>query len=182
MSQRRAMTKEDVIALYDAHARDLLGYLARRCRNSQVALDLLGATFLAAFESRRQCVTQSERERVAWLYRIAANTLVDHLRRGAVEQRAIQRLGGELRALTTSEVATIDELAGSNELHERVTAAFGELSAEQRQALWLHVVEGRPYPELARVLGVSEPAVRARVSRGLRTLRRTTQEHREEPK
>jgi RNA polymerase sigma factor (sigma-70 family) len=176
------MIAQDVIALYDSHARDLLGYLARRSGNPQVALDLLGATFLVAFESRERCITESEGERVAWLYRIAANTLVDHLRRGAVEQRAIQRLGGELRTLTAPEVAAIAGLAESSELHERVTAAFGELSAEQRQALWLHVVEGRPYPELARVLGLSEPAVRARVSRGLRTLRRRTQERREEPK
>jgi RNA polymerase sigma-70 factor (ECF subfamily) len=180
MSGREAMTSEDLIALYDLHARDLLGYLARRCGNPQVALDLLGATFLAAFENRQRCLTRSERERVAWLYRVAANILVDHLRRDAVERRAVDRLGGELRALTALEVAGIDALAGSSELHERVTAAFGELSSEQRQALWLHVVEGRPYPELARTLGLSEPAVRARVSRGLRTLRRRTQERREE--
>jgi RNA polymerase sigma-70 factor (ECF subfamily) len=33
------------------------------------------------------------------------------------------------------------------------------------------VVEGRPYPEVARALGVSEQTARARTSRALRALR-----------
>ena len=176
------MEAEDLVALYDAHARDLLGYLARRTGDPQVALDLLGATFLSAFEHRDRCRGQSEGERVAWLYRIAANSLVDNARRSAAEQRAIQRIAGELRALTDTEVAVIERLAVSSELHERVLAAFGDLSAEQKAVLWMHIVEDRPYPEISRTLGLSEPATRARVSRGLRALRRATQSSREEPK
>jgi hypothetical protein len=61
-----------------------------------------------------------------------------------------------------------------------VTAAFGELRAQQREALWMHVVEELPYPEVSTALGLSEPAARARVSRGLRALRRATAEHRKE--
>jgi RNA polymerase sigma factor (sigma-70 family) len=167
-------------ALYDAHARDLLGYLARRSGNPQTALDLLSATFLAAFENRGRCRATDESGRVAWLYRIAANTFVDYVRRGASERRAISRLGSELRALTPTEVEVIEDLAGSSELEARVTAAFGELSAQQREALWLHVVEELPYPEVSAVLGLSEPAARARVSRGLRALRRGTEMHRKE--
>jgi RNA polymerase sigma-70 factor (ECF subfamily) len=125
-------------------------------------------------------VAGSDSQRVAWLYRIAANSLVDHARRHAAEQRAISRLGGELRGLTASEMAVVESLSHSDALHERVTAAFGELSAEQREALWLHVVEERTYAEISGTLGLSEPAVRARVSRGLSALRRSTALHREE--
>jgi RNA polymerase sigma factor (sigma-70 family) len=166
--------------LYDAHARDLLGYLARRSRDPQIALDLLSATFLAAFENRGRCRAEDELGRVAWPYRIAANTFVDHVRRGASERRAVNRLGSELRALTPGEIGVIEELAGSSELEQRVTAAFGELSGQQREALWLHVVEELPYPEVSAALGLSEPAARARVSRGLRALRRATESQRRE--
>jgi RNA polymerase sigma factor (sigma-70 family) len=180
MNDWGVLDEERLNALYDAHARDLLGYLARRSGDPQLALDLLGATFLTAFEHRESWRGRSERELVAWLYRIAANTFVDHVRRGAAERRALSRLGVELRALSPPEVAAIAAIAGSSELEERVTAAFGELSAEQREALWLHVVEERPYPEVSAALGLSEPAVRARVSRGLRALRRATHSSREE--
>jgi predicted DNA-binding protein (UPF0251 family) len=44
------------------------------------------------------------------------------------------------------------------------------LSVEQRDALRLRVVEERSYAEVALLLGVSEQAARARVSRGLRAL------------
>jgi RNA polymerase sigma-70 factor (ECF subfamily) len=174
------MDEQDLNALYDVHARDLLGYLTRRSGDPQLALDLLGATFLAAFENRARCRADDDRGRVAWLYRIAANTFVDHVRRGAVERRAIRSLGGELRALTPDEAAVIDALAGSSELEERVIAAFGDLSVEQREAVWLHVVQERPYPEVSRALGLSEPATRARVSRGLRALRRSTESQKED--
>jgi RNA polymerase sigma factor (sigma-70 family) len=178
MSGSRVIEAEELNALYDAHARDLLAYLARRSGDPQTALDLLSATFLAAFENRGCCRADDERGRVAWLYRIAANTFVDHVRRGASERRAINRLRSELRALTPSEVEFIEELAGSSEFEERVTAAFGQLSAQQREALWLHVVDELPYPEVSAALGLSEPAARARVSRGLRALRRATETQR----
>jgi RNA polymerase sigma-70 factor (ECF subfamily) len=174
------MNRDDLLALYDAHARDLLGYLSRRTGDPQVALDLLGITFLAAFEHRQRCRAENDRERVAWLYRIAANNVVDHARRGAAEKRAIRRLG-ELRAPSADELARIEAFAESDGLHERVTAAFGGLSAQQRQAVWLRVVEERSYPEISRALRLSEPAVRARVSRGLGALRQAARPRRGEP-
>jgi RNA polymerase sigma factor (sigma-70 family) len=53
-----------------------------------------------------------------------------------------------------------------------LAAQLERLSEEQRDALQLRVVEEMPYEEVARRLGVSEPAARARVSRGLRSLQR----------
>ncbi len=67
------MDADGVLALYDRHARELLGFFNRRTRDPHLALDLLSETFLAAFEHREQCRARSEGEAAAWLYRIAAN-------------------------------------------------------------------------------------------------------------
>jgi RNA polymerase sigma-70 factor (ECF subfamily) len=158
--------------LYDAHARELLGYFARRTRDPQLALDLLGDTFLSAFEQRRNCRARSERERSAWLFRIAANKLTDHYRRRASERRATERFTSELRAMSDSEIATVKRLAESSEHSERLLTVFDGLSEEQREALQLRVIDEQPYARVSRELGISEPAARARVSRGLRTLLR----------
>jgi RNA polymerase sigma factor (sigma-70 family) len=174
------MDDEEIIALYDEHARDLLGWLARRTANPQVAMDLLSLTFLKAFEQRRRARAETERQRASWLYRIAANTLIDHARSGASEQRALARVGAELRPLDDHETATIEQLAASAELQRRVGDALDGLAAEQRAALDLRVVEERPYPEVSRILGVSEPVARARVSRGLRALRRAAEARKEQ--
>ena len=44
--------------------------------------------------------------------------------------------------------------------------------ADQREAIQLRVVDERGYGAVSEVLEISEPAARARVSRGLRALRR----------
>ncbi len=65
----------------------------------------------------------------------------------------------------------IQERAGLSALRAEVNRRLAGLNAQHRDALLLRVVEERPYPEVAMVLGISEPAARARVSRGLRALR-----------
>jgi RNA polymerase sigma factor (sigma-70 family) len=174
------MTGEDIIALYDGHAREIVGFLARRTGDPQLALDLTAETFLTAVEQRERCRADTDRQRLAWLYRIAANELADHYRRGAKERRVISRLGVELRALTDGERSTIKILAGADGLEDAVGAALEELSAEQQAAVRLHVIEERSYAEVSRELGVSQQAARARVSRGLRALRRATERQEKE--
>ncbi len=46
------------------------------------------------------------------------------------------------------------------------------LTDEHREALQLRVVEQLPYDDIAERLAITEPAARARVSRGLRTIGR----------
>ena len=164
------MEREDIIALYDRHARELVGFFTRRTGDPQLALDLLGETFLAAFEQRRRCRAREDRQRAAWLFRIAVNKLNAHFRRGASERRATERFASQLRALTEPELAAISRLADASS--ENLVSALGGLSEDQQRALRLRVIDERPYHEVSEELGVSEPAARARVSRGLRALRR----------
>jgi RNA polymerase sigma factor (sigma-70 family) len=165
------MDAEGVLALYDRLARDLLGFFARRTRDPHVALDLLSETFLAAFEHRDQCRAGTEREAAAWLYRIAANQLAAHYRRGAIERRATERLAATLRAPTAEEVSAIERLADSDD-GDVLSAALADLSDDQRAAVQARVLDERSYAAVSRELGVSQQVARARVSRGLRALRR----------
>jgi RNA polymerase sigma factor (sigma-70 family) len=167
-----SLGESDIIALYDRHARELVGFFARRTGDPQLALDLLGDTFLAAFANRERCRAVEVEQRAAWLYKIALHKLADHFRRGAGERRALLRVGEGLRALSDAEYERIEQLAAADELHDRVSAALEGLSDEQDRAIRSRVLGERSYAEVAQELGVSEPAARARVSRGLRTLRR----------
>lgn len=165
------MDVDEITGLYDARAREVLAFLMHRTGDPQLALDLLGDTFLTAFEQRARCRARDERGRVAWLFRIAANRLVDHYRRTRSEQRAIERLAGELRPASSEERAAIERLPEAEARGRHVREAFLALGPDQREAVRLRVLEEHPYPELAQELGIGEPAARARVSRGLRTLR-----------
>ena len=161
----------DFAELYDRHAAELLGFFVRRTYDPEVGVDLVAETFAAAFKDRRHYRGEDLAAARPWLYGIARHRLAMFFRRGRVERRAVARLGVQRRELTEPEYDRIEELAASSELREQVAIALDGLGSEQREALRLRVVEGRPYCEVARELGVSEDTARARTSRALRALR-----------
>ncbi|MGI8623062.1 MAG: RNA polymerase sigma factor [Solirubrobacteraceae bacterium] len=164
----------DITALYDRHASALLAYFQRRTFLPEQSVDLVGETFAAAFAERSRFRGDPANGDVlaGWLWAIARHELTDALRRGGVERRALARLGVESRPLTDLEHDRIEELAASAELRTRTARALSALPEEQRAAVHLRIVDEHPYPAVAALTGVSEQTARARVSRGLRALRR----------
>ena len=97
--------------------------------------------------------------------------LYDH-QRGAIERRATARLGAALRAPTADELSAIERLAEADDVGGALTEALAGLSDEQRLAVRARGLDERSHEAVSRELGVSQQAARARVSRGLRVLRR----------
>jgi RNA polymerase sigma factor (sigma-70 family) len=151
---------------YDRHVKSLLGYFARRTHDPEVAADLTAETFAAALVARRR-FKPGGAPAAAWLFTIARCRLVDWQRRGRVEQRLRRSLAIERRPLSESDAAMISLLAD-----DAAQSVLEELPPEQRDLVAAHVIDERPYDELAGELDTSEAVVRQRVSRGLRTLRR----------
>jgi RNA polymerase sigma-70 factor (ECF subfamily) len=156
--------------LYDELAERVLVFFTRRILDGQLALDLTGETFAIAFEHRRRFRGTTTEEQEGWIFAIARSRLARYWRRGRVEREALERLGVEVPVMGDAELERVDELAGTARVRAQVARELGRLPADQRHALQAHVVEERPYAELAREWGVSEQTIRARVSRGLRAL------------
>lgn len=170
-SLRRARREPSAFTdFYAEHSRPLLAFFARRTFDVEVARDLAAETFAQAFEHRRRFRGSTDAEAAGWLFGIARHQLSRYVRTGVVERKAVERLGIRVPAVSEDDYERIVELAGLAELRERVAAAFGELSNGQRDALRLRVLDERPYREVARTLGISEQAARARVSKALRRL------------
>ena len=93
-----------------------------------------------------------------------------YLRRGRVERRALRQIGVSIPALDDEAIAEIERAAELGGVRAVLAAELRKLGENQRHALQLRIVEELPYPEVARRLGTTEPAARARVSRGLRAL------------
>jgi RNA polymerase sigma-70 factor (ECF subfamily) len=164
------LNADDISRLYRDHARALLVFLARRVYDPEIAVDLMAETFAAAFAVRARFRGDDDADAVAWLYGIARNQLSRFYRRGEVERRALERLAVDRRPLTDPEYERIEELAGLAELRAAMAAALERLPAEQREVVRLRVIDERPYAEVAELLGISEQAARARLSRALREL------------
>jgi RNA polymerase sigma factor (sigma-70 family) len=161
----RSPGREAFGEFYDRHARELLGFFARRTDDPEAAADLTAETFAAAIVARRR-FRPGGPSAMAWLYGIANHKLIDFHRRGRAERRALQRLKVERRALGEEDRALIALLAEdvSSDMLER-------LPQDERRAIQAHVLEGRSYGEIAAAAIISEPAARMRVSRGLSRLR-----------
>jgi RNA polymerase sigma-70 factor (ECF subfamily) len=162
--------REGLGVLYRREAERLLLFFVRRTYDPQLGMDLIGETFTRAFERGAKFRGQTQEEAAAWLWRIARNVLADALRRGGAERRALRRLGVQAPVLAADEQADVERRAGLQDLRAMVLAALETLAPEQREALRLRVVMELDYPAVAKRLGISQDAARARVSRGLRAL------------
>ena len=163
---------DDLARLYETYAAEVLRFFARRTLQADVAIDLVAETFARAFARRAQFRGRSESEALAWVYGIARHELSAYFRRGAVERRALAKLGLSVAPLVDADYERVEQLADLRSLRVAVSDALARLSSEHQEALRLRVVEERSYPEIARVLGVSEPTARARVSRAVNALTR----------
>ena len=153
--------------LYRRHARRIAAYLVRATGSAEAAADLTAETFAAALVGRRR-YRPDKAEPLAWLYGIAAHKLADWRRSGYAEDRARRRLGMERIELTAEDTRELERLGGE----AAVVELLEELPSEQRSAVRERLLEGREYGEIAGDEGVSEAAIRQRVSRGLAGLRR----------
>jgi RNA polymerase sigma factor (sigma-70 family) len=158
--------------LYRRESEGVLVFFTRRTFDPEIALDLTAETFAQAFVGWKRLRGHSREERQAWLYTIARRQLSRYLRRGHVERQALVRLGIQVPVAHEDDLRSIEQRSELAELRGVLGQELGRLSSEQRRALELRVVQERPYEEVAREMGISEPAARARVSRGLRALGR----------
>jgi RNA polymerase sigma-70 factor (ECF subfamily) len=155
--------------VFERHAETLLGYFARRTLDPEAAADLVAETFAEAFASRRRFKDQGLGA-IGWLYGIGRHQLSRYFRTGAVDARARKRLGMPRREVSAEDYERIEELIDFERVGRAIAKAFSVLSEEQRDALTLRVIEGRPYREVAEALRCTEETARARVSRGLKRL------------
>jgi RNA polymerase sigma-70 factor (ECF subfamily) len=166
----RAVDRLDWSAFYAEHASPVLIFLARRCLDPEVAVDLMAETFAHAFAKRSEYRGKTRQEASAWVFSIARHQLADYFRRGRARQRAVRRLGLTIPVLAEDEYARIEELADLRLIRTTLAKHFEQLSTDQKDAVRLRVIQEIPYSEVARRLGISEATARARVSRGLRRL------------
>ena len=97
-----------------------------------------------------------------WARRIATHAALDYLR----TQRPQAELPMDLPARARSDPAV------SEEIRRKTAGAFARLPVKLRVAAILAVVEERPQKEVAEALGISVGAVKLRVFRALRLLRK----------
>ena len=158
--------KENRLAsLYDEYFDRIAHYIYVRIGDRNEAEDLAGEVFVKALESLK-----SYKERgipmQAWLFRIAHNVSVDHLRKkGRVTTVPIDGVT----------IATKEEpiaMAEKNIEMEKVNEAMQKLTPEQREVVRLRFFGGLSSKEVGAILRKSDGAVREMQRAAVEKLRR----------
>ena len=151
-------------SLFRLHQRAVYGLILRMVRNSTVAEELVVETFWRIYRARARF--DAARDFAPWARRIATRVALDWLR----AQRPESELDNE--ALATLPAAATSDPGIAAEIRQKTSQAFARLPYKLRAAAVLAVVEEQSHKEVAEALGISVAAVKLRVFRAIRLLRK----------
>jgi RNA polymerase sigma-70 factor (ECF subfamily) len=161
-----ARARDDAAAfaeLYDFYLPRLYGFIYRRVQDRCVAEDLTAMTFQRALENVRRPDFRNDCFG-GWLYRVASNLVVDHVRRDGRFVAMGERDGREAGDLAA------DALAAALD-RDQLRRALRSLSSGHREVLVLRFYDDLNTTEMCAVLGCSREALAVRLHRALRALR-----------
>jgi RNA polymerase sigma-70 factor (ECF subfamily) len=134
--------------------------------NREDASDLAQEAFIKAFRSISHFKGQSSF--FTWLYRIAVNAALTHLKRSRLRKFfSFENLDQEVSQTEIMEVLSermqTDKSTMVKELQEKLNEALQRLSLKHRTVVVLFEIEGLSHLEIAQVMNCSEGTVRSRL-------------------
>lgn len=157
--------------LLERHRDPVVNFLYRMVQNAAVAEELAQDVFLRVYRARKSY--EPSAKFTTWLYRIATNVALNHLRDGRMARQAAaiddpdSDVGRELRATEPN----AEQRLVAQSLGWEVRQAVMALPAKQRAAVLLHKYQELDYRQIAASLGCSESAVKSLLFRAYETLR-----------
>jgi RNA polymerase sigma-70 factor (ECF subfamily) len=161
------------------YERPVFSLIYRMVRDRELAEDLAQDTFVKVLNHIDRY--RPEFKLSSWLFKIANNVTIDHLRRRQLDTVS---LDGSPHAATASDIeattldardrkeSALDELE-SREIGTAIEAAIARLRPEYRSCILLRHVEGRSYEEIAATLDLPLGTVKTYIHRARHELRHT---------
>jgi len=150
----RAGSEDAFRAIHDRYRQRLFGYVRQMLSPSsrQDAEDVMQDVFVRAYGALR--ADEREVNLRAWLYRVAHNRCIDHLRRPTPPAAEIFEMSRKPLHDPIEEAQRREDLA-------RLVEDVGRLPEQQRSALLMREIDGMSYADLATALDVTVPAVKS---------------------
>jgi RNA polymerase sigma-70 factor (ECF subfamily) len=168
--------------LYDYYLPRIFGFVVRRVGDRAVAEDLTATTFERALGTVRRGDFRNE-SFGGWLYRVASNAIVDHVRRArrtiplgvrasdsAGGARGTDGADGEAPESTMGDDAALAAFAAALD-RDVIRRALTALPEAYRHLIVLKFFDGLEIDELCVALGCSRPTLAVKLHRALRALR-----------
>jgi RNA polymerase sigma-70 factor (ECF subfamily) len=146
----------------EEHVGSVYRYTLRLTRRRDLAEDLTQETLLRGWRSRQKL--RDKRAARVWLFRIATNLWTDQLRSGRSHPESLETEPTCQRPLPA-------ETSDERENVRMALAAMDQLPPRQRQVLYLITCENMAHAEVATILEINEPAVKANLSLARKEMR-----------
>lgn len=143
-------------SLVGRYERRLLYFIRRLVGDERDAFDVLQQTWLSAFDGIRR-LTETRALRT-WLYRVAHNQSISHLRRRGVRIESVDP--AVLQDVVDDDR---DEEAWDTDAAERVHEALAGVSLAHREVLTLYFLEDASIEEIAAILEMPPGTVKSRL-------------------
>lgn len=156
------------LSLFDLYGQAIFAYIQLHTPSREDAEDLTLDVFTAAIENDNLSGFL-DRERLAWLRRVAHNKIVDSYRSSS--HRPIVILDQVRENMLEDETRSPEQIMLQRETYAQLYAVINSLPAMQQQVLKLHCGDGLRFAEIAVLLNKREEAVRKIFSRTLALMR-----------
>ncbi len=173
----RAGEEQAYRELVRRYERPVFSLIFRMVRDRETAEDLAQETFIKVLNAIGSY--RPEFKFSSWVFKIANNTAIDHLRRKELDTLSLEgsphaatpeAVEATALQLGTERSSPLDNVT-SRELGGEIEAAINRLRPEYRSCILLRHVEGRAYEEIAEILGLPLGTVKTYIHRARNELR-----------
>ena len=164
----REASFEELVRRYQ---RPIAAYVYRMVGDYDSALDLTQEVFIKVYNSLARY--RSEFKFSTWIYKIAHNAAIDHLRRHAVREQALTgSVDGERREVAIeSRRPTPEQESERRERRSEIESVVQLLQASYRELIVLRHSHDLSYDEIAEVTGLPLGTVKNRLFRAREAMR-----------
>src|SRR3954452_12053273 len=150
----RAGNEDAFAVMHDRYRQRLFAYVRQMLSQTSRAdaEDVLQDVFVRAYGALR--ADRREVNLRAWLYRVAHNRCIDHLRRPTPP-------AGEVFEMSRTPLLDPIETAQRRDDLQRLVDDFSRLPEQQRSALLMREIDGLAYADISAALDVTIPAVKS---------------------
>lgn len=164
IQRAKAYDPDALSTLYERYYQGIYRYVYYRVGSSALAEDLTADVFVKMLHGIQSYSVQGV-PFSAWLYRIARNRVIDHMRRQP-EKADLSLEEARVETIASGET-TLEQALQRDELLKAVQV----LTDDQRQVIILKFIEDMDNATIAAVMGKTEGAVKSLQHRALDTLR-----------
>ena len=167
----KAGDRQAMHELYERNRSRIFNLAYRYVKNVPDAEDILQDTFVKAFRSLHKCQLNENNYFATWLYRIAVNCAIDHIRNRRRTDVPAERQKNVCAASQEAAAATPESEFQRQQVKEQVEQGLNVLSPRKRMVVVLRHYQQMKISEIAAAMGCSQGSVKKQLFRALAQLR-----------